>query len=179
MKRAEKIFLNGRFLTMEQEGEIAEAVAVADDRILYVGSEEEAHAFADEDTEIIDLEGRVACPGLIDCHTHPTGGFTTMFVYLNFSKENTTSLKRVLDMVREKAKNTPKGEWIVGRCYDESKFEEGPILINRDMLDEITTDHPVYLIRTCGHIAVLNSLGKCRCGGFCPAVDHQTAYIFV
>lgn len=59
MKRAEKIFVNGRFLTMEREGELTEAVAVADGRILYVGTEEKAHSFADEDTELIDLGGRV------------------------------------------------------------------------------------------------------------------------
>ena len=96
VKRAERIFANGRFLTMEHQGEIAEAVAVADGRILFVGTEEEAHAFADEDTEVIDLGGRVACPGLIDCHTHPMGGATTRFANIDLSGERTASLKNLL-----------------------------------------------------------------------------------
>ncbi len=157
MKRAEKIFVNGRFLTMEQEGETAEAVAVADDRILYVGSEEEAHAFADEDTEIIDLEGRVACPGLIDCHTHPMG-YTTRFLNMDLCGEVTASLKNLLSRLKEQVEKTPEGEWIIGRGFDESKFEEGPILLSAKILDEVSTRHPLLLTRTCGHIGVANSL---------------------
>ncbi len=157
MKRAEKLFINGRFLTMEQREEIAEAVAVADGRILYVGTEEEAHAFADEDTEIIDLEGRVACPGLIDCHTHPMG-YTTRFLNVDLCGEQTASLKNLLSCIKEQVEKTPEGEWIVGRGFDESKFEEGAILLHAKMLDEISTRHPMLLTRTCGHIGVANSL---------------------
>ena len=158
MKRAERIFANGRFLTMEHQGEIAEAVAVADGRILFVGTEEEAHAFADEDTEVIDLGGRVACPGLIDCHTHPMGGATTRFANIDLSGERTASLKNLLACLKERAEKIPEGEWIVGCGYDESKFEEGEILLTAKMLDEVTDRHPIYISRTCGHIGVANSL---------------------
>ena len=62
MKRAERIFVNGKFITMEREGDVASALAVADGRIIFVGTEKEARSFVDEDTELIDLGGRVACP---------------------------------------------------------------------------------------------------------------------
>ena len=157
MKRADKIFVNGRFLTMERQGEIAAAVAVADDRILYVGTEEGARIFADEDTQIIDLEGRVACPGLIDCHTHPMGA-TTRFINLDLSGEKTASLKNLLAFLKEEAKKRAEGEWIVGRGFDESKFEEGEILLSAKILDEVSDRHPIFLTRTCGHICVANTL---------------------
>jgi len=158
MQRAERIFVNARFLTMEREGELAEALAVANGRILYVGSQKKALEYADEDTEIVDLGGRVACPGLIDCHTHPTGGFSVRFINLDLSGEYTTSLEKLLARIAEKAKSTPEGEWIVGRGFDESKFCEGEVLLTAKMLDAVTDRHPVYLTRTCGHIGVLNSL---------------------
>ena len=79
IKSADMILTNGRFLTMENEGAIAEAVAIENGRIIYVGNDEEAKKFADENTEIIDLHGRVAAPGLIDCHTHPMGDYASLF----------------------------------------------------------------------------------------------------
>lgn len=157
MQRAEKLFVNGRFLTMENENEIAEAVAVAGGRILFVGSEKEARAFVDEDTQVIDLGGRVVSPGLIDCHTHPMG-YTTRFLNVDLSGERTASLKNLLACIKSQAEKTAEGQWIIGRGFDESKFEEGPIRLSAKMLDEIAPRHPILLTRTCGHIAVANSL---------------------
>ena len=164
IKSADMILTNGRFLTMENEGAIAEAVAIENGRIIYVGNDEEAKKFADENTEIIDLHGRVAAPGLIDCHTHPMGDYASRFSCLNLSGKNTSSLKKLLSCISEAAKTTPKGEWIIGRGFDESKFQEGAIPLTAKILDEATTDHLVYLIRTCGHIGVLNSRAMERCG---------------
>ena len=155
MKRAERIFVNGKFITMEREGDVASALAVADGRIIFVGTEKEARSFVDEDTELIDLGGRVACPGLIDCHTHPMGSFSTRFIYMNLN--GITSLKELLSRIEEKVKTTPEGQWIIGRGYDESKFEEGEILPSAAMLDQISDRHPISITRTCGHIGVANS----------------------
>ena len=123
IKSADTILINGRFLTMENEGEMAEAVAIENGRIVYVGNEEKARSFADRDTEIIDLGGRVAAPGLIDCHTHPMSSYAPRFSWLDLSGKNTSSLETLLNCLKDAAKKTPKGGWIVGRGYDESKFE--------------------------------------------------------
>ncbi len=174
MKHAEKLFINGKFLTMEREGEIAEAVAVANGRILCVGTEKEACLFADEDTEIIDLGGRVACPGLIDCHTHPMGSYSTRFIYMDLRGKHTASLKNLLACIEEKAKNTPDGQWIIGRGYDESKFEEGEILPTAEMLDRISDRHPIIITRTCGHIGVANSFALKLAGLDDSSPDPET-----
>ncbi len=159
---ADMLLVNGRFLTMEQPGEMAEAVAIANGRILFVGAEAQAREYAGEGTRILDLEGKVAAPGLIDCHTHPFS-FANRFLCLNF--RGVSSLEALLDQIREAAKNTPKGEWIIGRGYDESKFREGPVAPTAAILDAVTTDHPVYIVRTCGHVAVLNSRAL-ECSGY-------------
>ena len=173
MQRAETIFVNGRVLTMENENEIAEAVAVAGGRILYVGSRKEACAFADEDTRMVDLGGRVACPGLIDCHTHPMG-FTTRFIHMDLRGEKTASLKNLLACIAEKAKNTPEGEWILGGGYDESKFAEGEIPITAELLDRITDRHPICITRTCGHLGVANHMALKMAGLTDQSSDPET-----
>lgn len=162
---ADMLLVGGRFLTMETPDETADAVAIKDGRILYVGNEKEAKEFAVQNTKIINLEGRVACPGLIDCHTHPLGSLAARFVYIDFRGENTASLKKVFELIKERADKTPKGEWIIGRGFDESKFLEGPISINAKMLDEISSEHPIMISRTCGHVAVLNSIAM-KLSGF-------------
>ena len=157
VKFADTILINGRFLTMEEDYPTAEAVAIAGERILYVGTENEARKFATEGTEIIDLEGRVAAPGLIECHTHVVS-YAVRFCNVNVAGEKTRSLSAVLAALKERAERRAKGEWIVAEGYDESKFAEGPIEITKEMLDEVAPEHPVLLRRTCGHICVLNSL---------------------
>jgi len=156
-KIADTLLINGRFITMENDGEIAEAVAIESGKILFVGSDAEAMKFAAEGTEIIDLDGKVAAPGLIECHTHPLTSGAERFSRVNLSGENTTSLEKMLDCIREAAQVTPKGEWIIAAGYDESKFKEKAEDITAKVLDRATCDHPVFITRTCGHIAVINS----------------------
>ena len=167
---AQLLLTNGRFLTMEQPGETAEAVAIADGRILFVGPDEEARHYADADTTVIDLEGKVAAPGLIDCHTHATG-YTSRLVRVNF--QGLRSMESLLNRIREAAESTPKGEWIVCSDYDESKLREGTIL-SAALLDTAAPEHPVYVARTCGHVAVVNTLAMKRSGFTDESQDPPT-----
>ena len=174
MKYADLLLTNGRFITMEQPGEIVDTVAISDDKILFVGSENDAKQYVDAQTKVVDLGGRVASPGLIDCHTHPMASFAFRFTCVNLRGEKTASLANMLDAIRAKAKETPKGEWIIARGFDESKFTDGPVAITAKILDQATTEHPVFMSRTCGHIAVLNSAGMERCGFTNDAEDPST-----
>ena len=158
---AQMLLINGRFLTMEQPGETAEAVAIANGRIRYVGSAVDALRFVDDDTTLIDLQGRVAAPGLIDSHTHPLGSYATR--YYGADVRGVRSVEVMLERIREKAAQTPKGEWIVARGFDESKL--GGAQITAALLDLAAPEHPVYAVRTCGHVAVLNTLAM-KIAGF-------------
>lgn len=170
-KEADKILFNGRLITMEGEG-LAQAIAIKKDRILYVGSTEEAMKFAGDDTQLIDLEERVAAPGLIESHTHSAGSGANLFLMLDVHQ--VYSLEKMISLIREKAKNTPKGQWILCRGYDESKFCEPGAALTAEALDRATTEHPIYALRTCGHIAVVNSMAA-RLSGFSDdSVDPPT-----
>ena len=69
--RADTVFINGKFITMEDEAPLAQAVAVSGGRFLCVGTKEEAMKYAVEGTDIVDLTGKTVIPGIIESHAHP------------------------------------------------------------------------------------------------------------
>ena len=105
-KKADKILFNGRVITMEDEA-LAQAIAMKGDRILYVGTTDEAMKLAHDHTQLIDLGGRGAVPGFVESHTHSAGSGANLFLVLDMRQ--VYSLEEMLTLIREKAKNTPKG----------------------------------------------------------------------
>lgn len=157
MKTADTLLINGHFLTMEDDNPTAEALAIRDGKILFAGTESGAKKLADENTQIIDLNGHVAAPSFIESHTHPVS-FAYVMTRLNCRGKNTESLKNLLDCIRKKAEETPEGEWIYATGFDEGKFKEGAIELCKEHLDSVAPNHPVYLRRVCSHLCVLNSM---------------------
>lgn len=169
---ADTLLVNGKFLTMESRGETAESVAVKDGKILYVGTNTGAEEYRDADTRILDLEGRLATPGLIDCHTHPIG-YALRFSILDLRKF-TSSRAEMREALEKEVAKTPKGRWVIGRGYDESNFLDDQTPPDRYFLDSISTEHPIYISRTCGHVSVLNSLGLEKSGFTDASVPPST-----
>lgn len=62
--KADKIFINGRVYTVNKEREWAEAVCVANNKIIFVGSTDEVLEYKDDDTQVIDLQKKCCCPDL-------------------------------------------------------------------------------------------------------------------
>jgi len=154
---ADKVFINATVYTMNDVMPEAEVVAVKADTFLFVGTKKGAERFIDEDTEVIDLEGKVILPGLTEGHAHIMGiGYNLLNVDLREAK----SYQEVVDKVKERAASTPKGTWIVGRGWHQDKWMEQPEMINgfptHDLLSESTPDHPVYLKHASGHAALAN-----------------------
>jgi len=85
---ADIVFINGKIWTVDESNPEAQAVAVADGKILFVGSNERAKGFVGPQTEIVDLKGRLMLPGFIDNHTHfISGGFQLQSVDLRYAKD--------------------------------------------------------------------------------------------
>jgi len=154
MTTADCILTGGRIWCGLAEG-FAEALAIADGRVLCTGTTEEIAALAGPQTQVIDLAGRLAVPGLNDAHMHliPYG---TAMAEADLRPKSAPTLAALLETVRARAATTPKGDWIIGRGYDHFAFDEKRHPL-REELDAICPDHPVYLVRTCGHLAVANS----------------------
>lgn len=163
---ADTVLVDGEVLTVDDEFNTAEAVAVRDGRILAVGDTAEVRTLAGPETEKIDLEGRTAIPGLIDshCHLRQVGMDLERVTF-----HDARSIDDVLEAVSEAAEETPDGQWIQASWgWHESQLDEDR-LPTRDELDEVAPNNPVFIPRG-GHVAVLNSAAFERVG-----IDEGTA----
>jgi predicted amidohydrolase YtcJ len=154
---ADLILINGKIVTVDSHGTIAEAVAVKFGRILAVGSNEDIKLLMSEGTEVLDLEGRTVLPGFIDSHCHFTSFGIQRIMAIDCSYESgVRCIRDIQDRIRGKAKITPKGEWINVVQVDDSKLVEKRFP-TRWELDEAAPDHPVCLATVGGHFYIFNS----------------------
>ena len=134
---------------------LCEAVATFAGRVLATGSAAEIASLIGPDTRVVDLAGRLATPGLNDAHMHllPYG---TAMAEVDLRTSAAPTLEALLKAVRDRASRTEPGGWVIGRGYDHFKLDVGRHPY-REELDAAAPDHPVYIVRTCGHLAVANS----------------------
>jgi len=149
---ADLIFHNGKIVTVDEDFSVAEAVAVAGNKILRVGGNDQVMQARGKDTRLVDLAGKMMLPGLIDSHVHPGGA--SMFEF-DHPVPQMESIGDVLEYVRSRAKVLDKGEWIwVSQVFiTRLKEQRYP---TREELDKAAPHHPV-VFRT-GPDASLNSL---------------------
>jgi len=151
---ADLIITNAKVWTVDKARPTAQAVAVLGDRIVAVASNVEADAWRGPHTRVIDAGGKLLLPGFNDAHVHfVSGGLQLDSLQLN----DVTSAAEFVRRTAERAKQTPKGEWITGGDWDETKWSP-PQLPTKDMLDPVTPDTPVFLSRYDGHMALANSV---------------------
>ncbi|MEP6604181.1 MAG: amidohydrolase [Spartobacteria bacterium] len=148
------VLLNGNIYTVNESKPHAEAVAVKGQRIVFVGSNEDAKQFhAKSGSRRIDLAGKTVVPGLTDSHCHIFGiGEREMLLNL----EGTNTLEDFLAKVKERVGQSESGKWITGRGWIET-FWKPPQFPTRADLDAIAPNNPVYLKRADGHASVANS----------------------
>ncbi|ANO53308.1 amidohydrolase [Woeseia oceani] len=149
--KADLIVTGGRIYTMNSSQPRAEALAVRGDRLLAVGSNDDILAYASPATKRIDARGLTITPGFIDAHSHPLFGEEALGVNVNLPR-----IADVKDALARQAAKTPPGHWVRGVMYDDTKFEEERALERRD-IDEVVSDHPVFVGHRGGHTAVVNS----------------------
>ena len=153
------ILLHGKVWTGESApgssaARIVEAVAIANGRILAVGSDEEIAAYKGPNTAVIDLKGRLAVPGLTDSHAHfIQGGFQLLSVDLKDAR----SEEEFVGRIAEKARTLPAGRWMQGGDWDEEAWPSEK-LPTRWLIDSVTPRTPVFISRYDGHAALANSL---------------------
>ncbi|MEL3971910.1 amidohydrolase [Rossellomorea oryzaecorticis] len=150
---ATMLLINGEVVTVDSEFSVSEAVAIKDNKIIAVGTNEEILALKSEESAIINLDGRSILPGFNDAHAHLELYGTNK---LGVNGKEAGSIKELLAKLKEKAKSTPPGRWIRGWGYNQNHYEEGRHLSRWD-LDSVSTEHPIIVVRTCGHISCVNS----------------------
>ena len=131
----------------------AEAIAVKGDRILAVGDRAEIMKRKGPETKVVDLGGHFVMPGFNDAHMHLAGAGLEM---MNVNMVGVKTLDEFRERLLAKVESAAPGEWVVGRGWDETLWPV-KVLPTRWDLDEVSSNHPVYLLRVDGHIAVANT----------------------
>lgn len=145
---------NGKFWTVDAQNPRAQAVAISDGRFLAVGSNEEVLNIASARSRKIDLGGGTVLPGFIDAHAHPASSGRS---HLRQVDCDLRSIKAIQTALRERAAQTPPGQWVLGFKYDDTKTSDGRKLLLKD-LDEAVPDHPVLITHRGGHESFVNSI---------------------
>jgi predicted amidohydrolase YtcJ len=162
--RADLVIVRASVKTMDPGIPAAEAVAVAGDRIVYVGDDSGARALIGPATRVIKAKGRTLTPGFIDTHMHPRPVFDEMgpFGTLDLTPEGgVASRAELLAKVAAKAAVTPKGMPILGRGYYDDLVGGHP---DARTLDTVSPDHPLILTHSSGHRSVVNSRALAEAG---------------
>ena len=150
---AELLMLNGKVYTVNHEQSWAEAIAITDGRIIWVGNSEDANQWQGERTRTIDLGGKMVLPGFQDIHIHPVHSGVSYQQCALFDVEGVELLQQ---RIKQCAESEP-GEWIRGGGWLVTNFAPSG-LPDKKLLDEIVPDRPVALKSSDGHSMWVNSL---------------------
>src|ERR1044072_1471279 len=150
---ADIVFKKGNVYTANDKLPKAQAIAVKADKIVFVGTNEDAQKFVGPNTRVVDLKGNTVLPGFTDAHQHLSGvGQREMTLNL----EGTASLEDLLAKVKARVDQAQPGEWVTGRGWIETHWKP-PVFPTRWDLDKVSPNNPVILGRADGHGAVANS----------------------
>jgi predicted amidohydrolase YtcJ len=151
------IVINAKVYTMDTRAPRAEAFAVTAGRFTAVGSSSDIRNLAGKNTQTFDAKGMTVVPGFIDCHNH-AGGETLLNEVLvgNPFEVEFVSIRSIIGKLRERAQQTPPGQWVEGFFFDDTKLSDKRALNIHD-LDEVSKDLPVIVRHRGGHTYFYNS----------------------
>ncbi|OLQ93099.1 hypothetical protein BIY22_00990 [Vibrio panuliri] len=157
---ADAVFYNGKIYTVNKAQPWAEAFAIKDGKIIEVGELSLVKKHQDSETKLIDLQGKMVMPGIVDDHIHPDMGADN---YLNIFISPTDSWEQISKVLREYRANNPDKRWIYGGnlnwLADNGEFISGTeIPSHKSALDAIINDRPVALWDQGAHAMLLNSM---------------------
>ncbi|MEM8734997.1 MAG: amidohydrolase family protein, partial [Planctomycetota bacterium] len=174
---ADTILVNGEIYTNVDGQPRAEACAIAGGRFIRVGDRSTVEELKDDQTRVIDLRRRTVTPGLNDSHIHAVRG--GRFYNLELRWDGVTSLREGLEMIREQAARTPKGQWVrVIGGWSPYQFQERRMPTVAE-LNEVAPDTPVYVMFLYS-VGFLNKAG-CEALGITPETEppnNQSRYEF-
>jgi predicted amidohydrolase YtcJ len=157
---ADLVLMGGRIVTMDAAYPEATALATRDGKLVAVGTETEIDRFIGADTEVIDLGGKLAVPGLIEGHAHFLSlGRAKMRLDLN----GVSDYDEIVAMVETAVAEAEPGQWILGRGWHQEKWTSIPQpnvsgLPYHDDLSAVSPRNPVFLTHASGHASMVNPL---------------------
>ncbi|HEV8383558.1 MAG TPA: amidohydrolase family protein, partial [Candidatus Acidoferrales bacterium] len=150
----EMVLFNGNIFTVDAKIPRAQAVAISEGKFLAVGTNADVLHLATARTKKINLAGKTVVPGFIDAHSHPASAGLSHLKQIDCDLRSIAAIQAA---IRERAAQTPAGQWILGFKYDDTKTAEARFL-TRDDLDAAAPNHPVHIEHRGGHTSYVNSL---------------------
>ena len=147
------ILHNGNFITLDDALPRASALAISYGRIIAIGGDAEITRLASAGTNIVNLDGKTALPGLTDAHLHWQAQAEAMRSVNVFE---VASKAEALHRVRARAQQTTPGEWITGQGWAQDLWADRAFPSKAD-LDEVAPQNPIYLSAKSGHAGWANS----------------------
>lgn len=156
-KTGADLVIKGKVVTVDENFSIVEAVAVTDNKIVFVGSATDVESHIDDNTEVIDTKGKFVMPGLHDAHCHPeglgdSGGSDSEW----FSLGGPKSFDEMVDKIAAKVKTKKPGEWIIGGGWSQEDWQDKKLPIH-DRVSVVSPDNPIFLYRRGGNSAFVNA----------------------
>ena len=155
---ADLVLTNGRIVTVDDRRPEAEAIAISKDRIQALGTADEIKSMIGPNTQVIDLQGKLAIPGFIESHGHFSGVGGSQ---LELNLMNVQSWDEIVKMVADAVTRAKPGQWIYGRGWHQEKWTSRPApnvegFPTHASLDKVSPDNPVALVHASGHAAFVN-----------------------
>ncbi|MFM8887420.1 MAG: amidohydrolase, partial [Chthoniobacterales bacterium] len=152
------VFFNGTVLTQDRRNPVVSAFSVENGLIATTGRDSDFNLGG---ATRVDLQGRTVLPGFNDAHIHlwKVGQLAAYILDLR----GIGSIDAIVERVKEASRTLEPGRWIIGRGFNEAVLADKRLPIAAD-LDRATASHPVYLLRTCAHIACVNTAAMNLCG---------------
>jgi predicted amidohydrolase YtcJ len=164
---ADMLFFGDNIITMEDEDNKIEALAIKDGKIVFSGSREQAKSYQGANTRVIELGNKALMPGFIDAHGH----FSATARFINFANLSSPPVGEVnnidgliIALRAYVAEQDTPPEWIIGYGYDESLLTEKRHPTRAD-LDKVSKQIPITVIHVSVHLAVVNSAALSPKGG--------------
>ncbi|MFM7273528.1 MAG: amidohydrolase family protein, partial [Gammaproteobacteria bacterium] len=153
--QADLAFFNGRIYTGDARKPWVEAIAVREGRILALGRSDEIEPMTRGGARLVDLEGRMAMPGIVDSHVHPVWGAIEALYRCNFAPD--VSPGELQSVLQACAAGLPEGAWLQGGRWGSDFIARHAIVSPRAFLDAAVGGRPVLLTDDSGHNAWANS----------------------
>ncbi|HEY2422001.1 MAG TPA: amidohydrolase [Neobacillus sp.] len=161
------IYTNGCIYTLDKNNPLVQAVVVENGRFLDLGSQQDMLLqWGRSEAKVVDLQGKMVTPGLIDSHLHLSG---IAFNFLDLDLTGVQSKGEMLERLRDRAMTVAPGKWLIGMGWDENLFTDGTIPTIAE-LDHVAPHCPIYLKRICTHASLVNSKAL-EVSGYHPSIN--------
>jgi predicted amidohydrolase YtcJ len=155
---ADRIYRNGVIFTADAGNRTAEALAIRDGRIVYVGSNQSVASFIGPATASVDLKGRFLMPGLVDGHMHPLeAGAQLLKCSLNYASLTVAELQQRVQACLDGSKSGNANAWLEVVSWFQESMRPAGVKTSRATLDVLKTARPIIIRSSFGHTVLANT----------------------